>query len=103
MRRTPLLWIFVFLVVAGIVYVPSFAKFLKLKHRETELKREIGRLQEQILQLQNEEHLLKTDLTRLEEAARQELGLVKPGEIVYKVVEEEIPEKTTSEIQTANR
>lgn len=95
MRRLTPLWIFILIFVAGIIYLPGLSKYLKLKRRDIQLYRELEGLKAQIGQLHREEHLLKTDLTKLEEAVREELGLVKPGEIVVKVIEEEVPDQTS--------
>ena len=95
MRRVTLIWGFVLIVGIGAIYLPAFSKYLRFKHREADLEHEIERLKTQILELQRDEHLLKTNLTRIEEVVHEELGLVKPGEIVYKVVEEEVPEDKT--------
>ena len=92
MRRLTPLWIFILIFVAGAIYLPGLSKYLKLKRRDIQLYRELEQLKAQIVQLHGEEHLLKTDLTKLEEAVREELGLVKPGEIVVKVIEEEVPD-----------
>jgi len=92
MRRLFPLWIFILIFVAAIIYLPGLSKYLKLKGKETKLEQKIEELAKQIKILQEEEYLLKNDLDRLEEVVREELGLVKPGEIVYKVVEEEITE-----------
>jgi cell division protein FtsB len=40
-------------------------------------------LQEQIQALQREKQLLQNDKNYLEMVVRQEMGLVKPGEVVY--------------------
>ena len=93
MKRVKPLWIWIVVIAIGIIYLPGFSKYLRLKRRELELEREIKRLEAQISEVHKEKFLLKTDLGRLEQAAREELGLVKPGEVVYKVVEEEIPAK----------
>ena len=103
MRRIPFFWIFIFVIAAGIIYLPSFSKYLRLKRKEIELSREIKYLQGQIERLEEEEHLLKTDVTRLEEVVREELGLVKPGEIVVKVIEEETPEKAPGRTENTRR
>ncbi|MBI1977169.1 MAG: septum formation initiator family protein [Candidatus Omnitrophica bacterium] len=89
-RFTPL-WIFLVIFVLGAIYLPGFAKYLKLKRKDQALYQELEALKQEIAKLEEEEHLLKTDLTKLEEAVRQELGLVKPGETVVRVIEEEIP------------
>ena len=91
MKRLTPLWILILVIAAVAIYLPGLSKYLKLKRKETELSQKIQELQTQITALRNEEYLLKTDLAHLENAVRKELGLVKPGEIVVKVVEEEIP------------
>ena len=91
MRRSTFVWIIILVVMIGVIYLPGLSKYLKLKHKELDLEREIKQLDAQIAELKQEEHLLKTDLTQLEQVVREELGLVRPGEIVYKVVEEEVP------------
>jgi cell division protein FtsB len=91
MRRfLPILILVALIIVAGVTYLPSLSKYFRLKDKDVELGHEIERLEREIKALQAEEQLLSTDLVRLEEVVRQELGLVKPGEIVYKVVEQEI-------------
>ena len=84
--------ILIVLIVLTAIYLPGISKYLKLKRKEVQLAQEIQRLEQEIESLKEEEHLLKTDLARLEEVVREEFGLVKPGEIVYKVVEEEVDE-----------
>ena len=91
MKRFGFFWLLILILVAGAVYLPGFSKYLRLKRKEADLEREVERIRTEIAKLQEEEHLLKTDLTRFEQVVREELGLVKPGEVVLKVVEEEIP------------
>jgi cell division protein FtsB len=78
----------IFLLVT--IYLPAISKYLKLQRKEIALDEKIAHLKTEIGSLEKEEYLLKTDLGHFEEVAREELGLVKPGEIVYKIVEEEI-------------
>nr|PZN05060.1 MAG: septum formation inhibitor [Bacillota bacterium] len=59
-------------------------KINDLKRQEMELSREIERLSAERAELQREIELLNTD-SYIEELARDQLGLVKPGEILYKV------------------
>ena len=92
-RRLVPFWLFLIVFAVGIIYLPGAAKFLKLKRKESELTSEITRLNAEIKKLREDERLLKTDLSRLEQVVREELGLVKPGEIVVKVVEEEVPDQ----------
>jgi cell division protein FtsB len=91
MRRLTPLWLLVLVLILAVVYLPGLSEYLRLKRKDADLEREIKRLEREITRIQEEEHLLKTDLTRLEEVVREELGLVRPGETVYKVVEEKVP------------
>ncbi len=103
MRRLTPLWFLVLALIIAIIYLPGLSKYLKLKRKDADMEREVKRLESEIARIQEEEHLLKTDLTRLEEVVREELGLVKPGEIVYKVVEEEVPAPTEQTVNIEDR
>ena len=92
MKRLTPVWIFILVFAAGAIYLPGLSKYMKLKRKDDELGQTIARLQAEINAMQKEEYLLRTDVARLEQVVRQELGLVKPGEVIYKVVEEELPE-----------
>ena len=102
MRRLGPLWILIIILALVIIYLPGLSKYLKLKNKDAELGREVKRLESEIQRLQTEEHLLKTDLTKFEEVVREELGLVRPGETVYKVVEEEVPAPTATDSSPKN-
>ncbi|MDR2946055.1 MAG: septum formation initiator family protein [Candidatus Adiutrix sp.] len=63
--------------------------------RSSELERELLKLQEEIAELQDENRLLgqkldrlQTDPSYVEDEARKKLGLVRPGEIIYRLAEE---------------
>ena len=91
-KRLNPLWAVLVIFALAIVYLPGLTKYLKLKRKEVELGEEINRLKTEISKLRKEEHLMKTDIGRLEQVVREELGLVKPGEKVIKVIEEEVPQ-----------
>ena len=79
-------------ILAGIfflftlVYLPGFTKYQDLKRREVDLTNEIDRLKNVTDHLTREEDLLSGDQDYLEKVARENLGRVRPGEVVYKVV-----------------
>lgn len=85
-----LLWIlFGGLLVFSWVYLPTLSKYRDLKLQQDELDTQIEKLTHDIQEIQEERDLLKNDVEYLEKVIRGELGLVKPGEIVYKFVKDE--------------
>ena len=59
-----------------------------MKSEQEELQKKLADLDKKMEGLVEEKKLLETDPEYLEKVVRQELGLVKPGEVVYKFVEE---------------
>jgi cell division protein FtsB len=102
MRRLTPLWIFIFIFAAGAIFLPGVSKYLKLKRKEEQLAKDIKRLETQINDLKQEEYLLKTDVTRLEEIVRSELGLVRPGEVIYRAVEDKPQEQVPASKKQAS-
>ncbi len=68
------------------IYLPSVARYRELKAEKEQLDKKIRAIDEQIKILSDERHLLQTDVAYLEKVIREELGFVKPGEIVYELV-----------------
>jgi len=93
MRPLTPVWFFILIFAAAAIYLPGFSKYTALKRKEEQVSAEIKKLRGEIEGLKQEEQLLKTNVARLEEVVREELGLVKPGEVVYRVIEER-PEAT---------
>ena len=73
------------------IYLPSITRYRELKSEEERLGQKIREIDEQIKTLADERHLLQTDVAYLEKVIREELGFVKPGEIVYELVSKENP------------
>lgn len=63
----------------------SLVHLYQLNKTKAELQAEIHRLQEAVEALNEEARAFKTQPGRLEEIAREDLGLVKPGEVVYQL------------------
>lgn len=101
MRRLTPVWIFIILFVAAVIYLPGISKYLSLKRKQAQLSEEIKRLENEIESLRQEEHLLTTNMAHLEEVMRSELGLVKPGEVIYRIVEE--PTKSATPKATSSQ
>ena len=60
-----------------------------LKKEKLEIQNEINDLRNQIALLEKEEEKLKFDEKYIEKIAREKFKMVKPGERVFKIVEEE--------------
>jgi cell division protein FtsB len=91
----------VFALATLLVYVFVFSRHGYLRRRE--LSRENERLRAEMEQLQDENARLREELNRLddpeavEKLAREELGLVKNGETVYRFVEKDKNRKPPAE------
>lgn len=79
---------FAVLIGAAFIYLPGFSRFYTLSQEENGLDKQITEIHTQIRALEEERDLLQNDLEYLEKVIREELGLVKPGEIIYKLVPE---------------
>lgn len=68
------------------VFLPSYQKMqdLKQKNREYELK--MQELVRENIRLSEEKQLLQNDPAYLEKVARERMGLIKEGEVIYRFV-----------------
>jgi len=73
------------------IYLPSITRYRELKSEEERLNQKIQEIDAQIKVLADERHLLQTDVAYLEKVIREELGFVKPGEIIYELVTKKNP------------
>jgi len=88
-RRFLYLWIAIgLLILVAFFYLPGLSRLQELRLEEERLGRELAELDREIRALQEEKELLQKDQAYLEKVIREELGLVKPGEMVYKLVPE---------------
>jgi cell division protein FtsB len=78
-------WILASLVIVALFVNPSFRAFM-------DLHREVARLQNRIEFLEQENKQLNEQITRstsdmeyVEELARRRLGMIRPGEVVYRL------------------
>ena len=76
----------VFVAIFLIIFLPGYAKIQELRQKNRELDSTAKRLHSENLALQQERERLQRDPAYLEQVAREKLGIVKKGEIVYKLV-----------------
>jgi cell division protein FtsB len=71
----------------------SLGEITLLRRQIAEQRAEMDRLKERNRALQAEVEDLKSGLDAIEERARTEMGMVKPGEVFFQLVEPEAPRR----------
>jgi len=70
-----------------IIFLPGYSRLQDLRQRNRELEKRIAELKRQNEELLLERKRLEEDPVYLEKLAREKLGVVRKGEIVYKIEE----------------
>lgn len=77
---------FVTAVIILAVFLPSYRTMEDLKQKNCDYARKIIELEEKNRQFEEERRLLRTNPDYVEKVGRETMGLIRPGETVYKVV-----------------
>ncbi|HLF19087.1 MAG TPA: septum formation initiator family protein [Candidatus Omnitrophota bacterium] len=85
------LFILAFFILA--YFIPSFSRMQDLRERNVALEQEIISLKQKNKDLAQEKNLLDTDPVYLEKVAREKMGIVREGEVVYKLRPEDNSDK----------
>jgi len=80
------IWLFLFAIVVFLLFLPSYTKMQDLRQKNADLAHEIKELKRQHQILRREKQLLENDPIYLEKVAREKMGLIREGEVVYKMV-----------------
>tara|TARA_B100000073_G_scaffold114035_1_gene92254 strand:- start:268 stop:552 length:285 start_codon:yes stop_codon:yes gene_type:complete len=85
--------ILMFTIIVGCIFLlvlsdRGLINLWSLKKEKLEIQNEINDLRNQIAMLEKEEEKLKFDEKYIEKIAREKFKMVKPGERVFKVIEE---------------
>ena len=81
-------------LVVGIVlrlYLPKIEEQKRLRAQTEALRQDIQREAEQLRQLKRKQEKLQEDPTFVEKIAREDLNYAKPGETIFRFVDEEKP------------
>ncbi len=78
---------FIFIVIAAIIRDDGIIKVYHLNKKVELLKNNISKLKKENEKLNTEVYALKNDSSYIEKIAREDLGLVKPGEVVFEFVD----------------
>ena len=90
----------VYLLISFLFYDIGFIKYLKMRGEYNRITEDITRLQEGNKEIRKEVKLLKTDPDYIEAYAREMLGLVKEGEIIYRFEEKNKNDDSKKEEET---
>ena len=71
-------------LVLLIIFLPSYRRMQDLRHRNLNYSRKIENMQREYIRLSEERRRLNEDPEYLERIAREKMGLVREGEVVYK-------------------
>lgn len=73
-----------FILAVILIYLPGFSELQRLKELNAQHERRIKLLEEQNKGLEEEIKKMRTNPDYVEEKAREKLGIIKKGEVVYK-------------------
>ena len=82
------LWLFFIAVLVLVLFLPSYSQLQDLKQKNMEYAHKILELTRTNIELRRERRLLENDPVYLEKVARERLGLIGEGEVMYKLVPE---------------
>ena len=77
--------LFILTIIVLMIFLPSYTKMQDLKQKNLDYKRQIEQLQQKSAELKEEKRLLESDPVYLEKVAREKMGLIREGEVVYKI------------------
>ena len=78
--------LFVLAILVLIVFLPSYTRMQDLKQKNARYAEDIKRLTKERENLLEERRKLTEDPAYLEKVAREEMGLIKEGEVIYRMV-----------------
>ncbi len=78
--------LFILTVVILALFLPSYSTMQDLKRKNRDYEHRINALEEKNKKFEEERHLLQTDPDYVEKVGRETMGLIRPGEVVYKII-----------------
>ena len=78
-------WIFTFALLILVVFFPTFSQKQQLQEKNGQLENQIRSLKKENAALLEEKKHLEEDPVYLERVAREKMGIVRDGEVIYKI------------------
>ncbi len=79
------IWLFGLTVLILALFFPAFGKMNEIRNKNRQYEQQISELTLKNNELKKELRLLKEDPVYLEKVAREKMGLIKEGEVIYKI------------------
>ncbi|MCB9772266.1 MAG: septum formation initiator family protein [Candidatus Omnitrophica bacterium] len=79
------LWLFALTLFALFIFLPSYTRLQDLRQKNVDYSKQIEALKQRKIKLLEEKRLLETDPAYLEKVGREKMGLIRKGEVVYKL------------------
>ena len=79
------IWLFIFTLMILFWFLPSYTRMQDLKLKNQDYLKQIEALKKKNAELAEEKRLLEEDPVYLEKVGREKMGLIKKGEVVYKI------------------
>jgi len=83
------IYLLLIILILFFLFLPSYTRFCDLRRKSRELEEKIKELEKKNLALQEEKENLEKNPFYIEKVAREKIGVVKKGEVIYKIPEEE--------------
>lgn len=83
-KKRKIILFFILFGIISVFFLPGHNKLKQLRSKNKDLKNKIEELKKSNVNLKKELFRIKNDPEYAEKVAREELGVVKEGEIIYK-------------------
>jgi len=78
--------LFAFAFVILLVFLPTFTRMQDIKQKDLDYQKRIADLTEENKRLTEEKRKLEEDPEYLEKVAREKMGLIREGEVIYQLI-----------------
>lgn len=83
------IYLLIIILILIFIFLPSYTKLCDLKQKNRDLEEKIEELKKKNIALQKEKENLEKNPFYIEKVAREKMGVVKKGEVIYKILPEE--------------
>lgn len=90
LKNAFLLFVFAFAIL--MIFMPTFSRMQDSKQKSLEYQARISALKREDIRLKEERRLLEEDPAYLEKVAREKMGLIRKGEVIYQLIPEAVGE-----------